>query len=183
MQRFPGKLLSSLAVLALFSACASEPTEELEAAETALAAAKQAEADVYVADGFGDASSKLESARREIAGGNYEAARTLLTEAKAGFEAAAAGVDAAKAALLEQATAAQTVATEVLAEAEEALGRAPRGKGSLADLQALQSDLDEARAAFAAAEADLTEGAAADALSGFQEASSKARAVIAAVPS
>jgi nucleoid-associated protein YgaU len=69
------------AVLFLVSGCAEPPTQELAAAESALATATDAEAPSLATDSFAAAEAKLMEAKELVEAGDYEEAKLMLEEA------------------------------------------------------------------------------------------------------
>lgn len=80
------KTLSMLLVLmacfslALLGGCAKPPTEEMAAAEKAVADAKQKEADLYVQDVFAKAEGVLKNAKELVANKKYKEAKAAAEE-------------------------------------------------------------------------------------------------------
>jgi hypothetical protein len=152
---------------ALLVSCAKAPEEDLTAAQTALTAAAEAGADMYVSDLYQAAQDSLAAAQVEIEAQNakgsfsrnYGRAAALLASAQQTAAEAQAQVETKKE---EMRVANESLIAEVeqaLAKTTELLTKAPRGKDGAAALAMIQQDaaaaaqtLDEARAAHAAGE-------------------------------
>ncbi|MFB3903454.1 MAG: hypothetical protein ACE15E_08375 [Acidobacteriota bacterium] len=173
-----------VAVLSL-TGCASKPDQEIAAAQQALEAARTAEADLYSAEAYQAASDVLKAAEAEIAvqdqkssfSRNYDKAKELLAQAKTQADTAASTAGANKEQVKTEAQTAQTEAQAALDAAKEALAKAPKGKGTKADLDALQGDLTAAEASFNEAKTSLDNGNFMDARNQFRAVKEKADAV------
>lgn len=159
-------LLSLVALFAVLfvTGCAKPPQQEIEAAQTALAAAEQAEANLYVADLFTAAQDSFAAAQAAIEAENgkssfsrsYDRAAALLAfasqtaaEAQAQVETKKEEVRVANETLIAEAEAA-------IAAAQQAIAQAPRGKDGAVALVSIQEDnataattLEEAKLAHA----------------------------------
>ena len=155
-------ILVILAIGALVG-CDQPPKEDVASADQAMNAARAAEASAYAPDAWNAAEShhqqlqaELDSQQKAFAfSRSYDKARTLAKETmeladKAAVEAATGKEQARQAAAdaIEQ-------AKQLKQEVEQLLAKAPRGKGTKAELAMLQSDagsteasLDEAQAAY-----------------------------------
>ena len=150
MKKF-AKLVTLTAVLALaaglFAGCAKAPTEELAAAKAAIEAAAAEGATKYAAAELQGINDTLASAEAEIKVQedkffkNYDKAKEILAKAKADAEALKAQVPALKQAAKDAAIAAQNAAVTAVADAEKLLAKAPKGKGSRADIEMYKNDL------------------------------------------
>lgn len=104
------------AALLLFSGCAQPPTEELEAAQSALAGAREAGASTLASESFAAAQAKLTEAESLVDDGEYDEAKLLLEEAaRLAAEAQQEAADAQRAAE-EAAKAAEEARVRALAE-------------------------------------------------------------------
>jgi len=142
-------LALGLALPLLAIGCASEPTGEIDAANAALEAARQAEAEAYAPDAMQVAENVHTAMETELAqqkerfamSRSYDKTRELAGETRRASEDAA---DAARAGKLKARENATNLLAEVrtsLDEVKTMLDSAPRGKGSAADLAALKGDL------------------------------------------
>jgi hypothetical protein len=168
---------AALGVALLTFACASEPKEAVNAAKAALEAARSAGAADYAPEAFAaaetamanlDAELKVQSEKfaltrsyakaTELAAAVSKAAETATTEAAAGKEKMKAEVTT----LVEEVKTALTTTKEMLA-------KAPKGKGSAADIEAMKSDV-------AGIESSLPDIDAAISAGKFKDAKAKAEA-------
>lgn len=166
-------------------ACASEPTEEMTAAQAAYDQAVQAEAETYAPDQFAQAKQLLEEAKAAVEAEkerfalvrDFDAAKEKLAQAKADLEAAASAAQQAKEQVRQEAEEGLAAAEQALQEARDLLAKAPRGKGSQADLEAMQADLTAAEEALASARQALEAGKYMDARAQVNGAREKIDAV------
>ncbi len=171
-------VLSVLAGVALFTAaCAKEPTEALTAAKTALEAAKTAEASDYAPEALAAAETAQAALEAELkAQGekfaltrSYTKAAELATAATAAAESAATAAAAGKEAMKVEATALVAGVRAAVETTKQVLAKAPKGKGSAADLEAMNADV-------AAVETSLPDMDAALAAGKYKDAKAKADA-------
>jgi hypothetical protein len=175
-------VVMSLLVLAIGVAtgCAKVPTEEIAAADQAMQAATAAEAEVYAPASWSTAQDTRAQLDAEVKAQeesfalsrSYEHARTLAADTKAAAEQAAADAEAMKekvrvevAGLIEQ-------AKTSLQETRTLLSNAPQGKGTAADLAALEADARSTEDYLAEADREYQAG-------NYMEARAKAEAALA----
>lgn len=145
--------------------CQAPPQEDLTAAQTALATADEAEADLYVADLYVAAQDSFAAAQAEIETQNgasqfsrdYARAQSLLQFVATTATQAQAEVETRKAAMIAETDTLILQAEEAVAQAQALMAQAPTGKdGALAlvaigeDAGTAASTLEEAKAAQAA---------------------------------
>ena len=123
------------------AASSSGPVQEIRAT------ASEQEIDLWVL--FTDEDQKAEEEINAQGGRfaltrNYDKAKELLAKAKADAEKAKADTGAAKEKAKGEAQAAQKEAQAALSEAKAMLAKAPKGKGTKADIEAMQGDLKTA---------------------------------------
>lgn len=161
----------------VLAGCAKPPQVEIDAAKAALETAKAAGAGDYASASLNAADDLLNQLNAELKAQedkfalfrNYDKAKELSASAKAAFEKAAADAEAAKEAVRAETVSLLESAKTSLTEVTDMIAKAPRGKGSAADLTMLKADVDAAGATFAEIEAALAEGR-------FLDAQAKARA-------
>ena len=144
-----GLLVLGLALLLLASACAREPTAEIEAADTAFKNAQKAEAGVYAPEAMQaarDAHAELETelaAQKESFAmrRSYDRARELAAETESASREAVAAASAGKVQAREDAVNMLAELRTSLDEVKTMVDNAPRGKGSAADIAMLKGDL------------------------------------------
>ncbi|OGD24944.1 MAG: hypothetical protein A2Y56_14745 [Candidatus Aminicenantes bacterium RBG_13_63_10] len=142
------KLMALAAAVALvFSACGSKPTQIIDEAKAQIEALAKDAADKYAPEEFKKLNDNLTAALDEVKGQEgklfkkFGKSVEILNQVKADAEALKAAlpgkIEAAKTAALDL----QTAAGTAIKEAEELLKKAPRGKGSKADIEAFKADL------------------------------------------
>jgi len=170
-----------LAVLGLL-ACAKPPQADIDAAKAALDAAKAAEADIYAPDALRAGEDALNAIQTEVDAQaakfalfrSYEKTKELVAAAKAAAEKTTTEANAMKETVKNEATALLTDAATELTAAQELLAKAPKGKGSKADIEALKGDLDAIQPMIDGAQASFDAGKYMDAKNGAQAAKDKA---------
>lgn len=140
-------VLASLALVASLTACAKAPTEEINATKAAVDAAVAEGAQQYTPEDYKMVSDGLAAANAEIKVQeekffkNFDKAKQMLAKTKADAEALKGKVAQRKEELKQAAIATLAQATASLTEAKDLLAKAPKGKGSKADIEAMQTDL------------------------------------------
>ena len=140
-------LLASLLAATLLSACAEAPNTELASAQSAVDAVVSDGAETYTPDQLKAINSKLEEARAElkVQDGNffkdYDKAKLALAQVKADSDTLKVKIAQRKEELKVAANTALAEAVTALAEAKAMIEVAPQGKGSLADIEAMKSDI------------------------------------------
>jgi len=137
-------------MLALVTGCAKAPQQELDAAKAAFETARQAEADVYLADEFKAAQDSLNAALTEIETQNskfaltrnYNKAKNLLLAATNLANDLNAKVAAKKEEVKAQAEQLVVDLQTALTEAKALLKKAPKGKEGKEVLEAIQSEIN-----------------------------------------
>jgi len=145
-------------------ACAEKPIQGSDAALQALQAAKQAGGMEYAPEALRVAEDEYQKAQEEIGlqentfllTRNYDAANALLAKVVADAEKAKTEAIANKQQAKTEAEAAMDLAKISLEEAKIQLTRAPTGKGTQADLQALRGDLQAAETTLAEIDGIMT---------------------------
>ena len=163
--RFNVKFLVIILGLALTVAgCGAPPKADMDAAKAALDSATAAGAGEYAGASLTaaqDAQTALD-AELKAQGGNwfksYTKAKELAAAVKTAGEKAAADAATGKDTARNEATAAIGEAKTLLTEAQALLAKAPKGKGSAADIEAMKTDLATAATAITEAEGALSGG-------------------------
>jgi hypothetical protein len=169
------KKICLLAVIAgiavLSSACAKEPTEAVNSARAALEAATTAGAADYAPDALAaaqtaaaalDAELKAQGEKLSLTR-SYAKATELATAAKAAADQAAAAAVSGKEQMKAEATALVAGVRASIETTKAVLAKAPKGKGSAADLEAMQADVTGVETALADMDAALANGSYKDA--------------------
>jgi len=145
-----------IGMLAAFAGCAKAPEETVAAVQSGIESARSAGAETYASDEFAKVNATFQQAQAEIEVQNgkfalfrsYKNAEALLaqaqTEAQQAQEAAVAGKERAR----NEATAAIDNARAALQAATDFLAQAPRGKGTRAELDAMQQELTTLQASL-----------------------------------
>jgi hypothetical protein len=155
MKYFTKFLVLGIFAISLFTSCAKQPTEQIEAVKAAIASVQAEGADVYAPEELKKLNDSMQAAMDEIStqskkffkkfGPAKEMLAGILTEA----EAVKAGIPAKKEAAKNAAVLAQTEAKALLDEAKALLDKAPKGKGTKADIEAMKADLAGLDTSFA----------------------------------
>jgi hypothetical protein len=167
--------------------CGTPPTADIDAAKTAITNAGTAGAADYAAPSLKaaeDAQAALDAELKAQDGKtfkSYDKAKELAIAAKAAGEKAAADAAAGKEKAKADATQAITDAKAAVTEAEGLLMKAPKGKGSAADLAAMKTDLTTAATTITEAETALADGKFLDAKAKAESAKNAAATVKTAV--
>jgi len=154
-------LVLGVFVVSLFSSCAKQPTQEINDAKAAVEAATKEGADVYAADELKKLNADLTAALDEVATQDkkffkkFTTAKEMLAKVKADAEALKATIPAKKEAAKNAALTAQQEARASLDEAKALLEKAPRGKGTKADIEAFTADLKGLEDSFAEIQAAI----------------------------
>jgi hypothetical protein len=141
--------------------CGTPPTADVDAAKASIANASTAGAADYAAESLKaaeDAQAALDAELKAQEGKwvkSYDKAKELAAAAKAAGEKAAADTTAGKEKAKADATQAIADAKAALTEARGLLDKAPKGKGSAADIAAMKTDLTNAATTIAEAETAL----------------------------
>lgn len=136
-----------LATAMLFAACAKQPTEDISAAKTAVDAVIAEGGEKYAPEDVKKINDTLTAAMDEIKVQddkmmkNYAKAKELLAQAKADAESLKVNLPMKKEESKNNAMASQEAAKTALADAKAMLAKAPKGKGSRADIEAMRADL------------------------------------------
>ncbi len=139
----------SVMLLMLVIGCAKPPQTEMDAAQAALTAAKDAEADRYLPAEFNAAQDSLNAAMAEVESQkskfaltrNYDRAKQLLDSAVKAATAAQNNVAAKKEEVKLEAEKLIADAETALVDAKALLKKAPKGKEGREALELIQSEL------------------------------------------
>lgn len=150
-------VLVILAVILAVAACAKPPTEEIDAANSALTRAEaDADARQYAPESIARARSLVERMQAEVEAKRYDSAKSLAIEAKTAAEKAITDGAAAKRRAEADASSAISNAKNLLNEVEQALRAAGNVRGISLDIPAAGRDISSAAQAISSAEADFT---------------------------
>jgi hypothetical protein len=179
-------LFAVMGLSLLLSGCASAPTEEITATTDALKAIETPDVNTYAPDSLKAAQDELNKALAEVKvqddkfalTRDYKQAVALLKSTKELVEKAKNDAQANKAQAKADAEAAIAALPPVMEEATAMLAKAPRGKDTKADLEAMQNDLKLAEEAAAEANNAMFTEQYKDALAKANTAKEKAAAII-----
>jgi hypothetical protein len=157
--------------------CAKPPEADISSAKSSIEAARAADAADYASDSLkaaedaqGQLDTELKAQEQKFAMfRSYKKASELAADAKMKGDKAAEDAKAAKQKAKDDASALMTEAKTAVEEAKGMLDKAPKGKGTQADLEQMKTDLSTA-------EASLTEADTAFNAERYLEAKSKADA-------
>ncbi len=179
--------LSLILGLSLFIAgCGSAPTAEINAAKTAVASDQTDDVRTYAPDSLKAAEDELNKALAEVQtqdgkfalSRDYKQASTMLKSAQSLAEKAKNDAQAAKAKAKSDAEATIAALPQTIDEAKKALAKAPKGKDTKADLEAMQNDLKVAEESLAEANTAMAQAKYAEALAKADSAKTKATEII-----
>jgi hypothetical protein len=147
MKHFTKFLVLGIFAVSLFTSCAKQPTEQIEAVKAAIAAVQAEGGSVYAPEELKKLNDSMQAAMDEISTQSkkffkkYGPAKEMLAAVQTEAEAVKAGIPAKKEAAKNAAIQAQTEAKAALDEAKALLDKAPKGKGTKADIEAMKADL------------------------------------------
>jgi len=170
-------MVSALVLVMVMVGCQKPPQQAIDVAKAAVDAARAAEAMDYAPDSLKAAEDAIAAldAELKVQEGKFALFRSYkktqeLTDAlKAAGEKATADAQAKKEQVKQEAQTLITDATTALTEAKALLEKAPKGKGTQADLEAMKGDL-------AGVESSITEAQNAFNADKYLDAKSKAEA-------
>jgi archaellum component FlaC len=140
-------MVLGILVMAVLTSCAKQPAQEINDAKAAVEAAAKEGAGVYAAEDFKKLNDDLTAAMDEVNTQSkkffksFGTAKQMLANVKTEAEALAATIPAKKEAAKAAALTAQQEAQAAIDEAKALLGKAPKGKGTKADIEAMNADL------------------------------------------
>lgn len=178
-------LFAVMGLSLLLSGCASAPTEEITATTDALKAIETPDVNTYAPDSLKAAQDELNKALAEVKvqdekfalTRDYKQAVAFLKSTKELVEKAKNDAQANKAQAKADAEAAIAALPPIMEEATAMLAKAPRGKDTKADLEAMQNDLKLAEEAAAEANNAMFTEQYKDALAKANTAKEKAMAI------
>jgi len=133
-------------VMAFLAGCGKQPVEEINASKSAVDNVV-AEAGKYAPEEAKKLNDDLAAAMNEVKAQdtktfkNYSKAKEMLAKAKSDAETLKSGLTVKKEQAKENALAAQNTAKAAIDEINGLLAKAPKGKGTAADIEALKGDV------------------------------------------
>jgi len=172
--------------LLVFVSCAKPPEQEIQKANGSIEAARASEAEEYVPDAFQVAMDTLNAAnaaKTEADGKfalfrSYGKAKEMFIRAEALANEAATQAAAEKERVRAEVEGILTQAKAVLDSADAALKKAPKGKGSKADIELIKNDFAAAQASFDEGQNDFNAGQYKSAKAKVEASMQRAQAVI-----
>jgi hypothetical protein len=140
-------LALSMVTIFLLVGCAKLPTEEINAAKASVDAVVAEGAQKFAAEDAKKLNDSMQAAQDEIkvqdgkTFKDYAKTKELLAKVKTDAETLKAGLAVKKEEAKKNAAVAQEAAKASVVEAKALLAKAPKGKGSKADIEALKADL------------------------------------------
>ncbi|MFZ1947425.1 MAG: hypothetical protein WAW06_07740 [bacterium] len=188
MLRKAGVVVAVFALLTVVG-CSKPPEQEISTANQALDAARMAEAQDYALDAYRVAQDTLNAAmalKKEADGKfvlfrSYGKSKDMFIRAQSLANEAATKAAQEKERVRVEVTDMMTQAKALLDSANEALKKAPRGKGSKADIELIKTDLAAAQGQFDEANADFANGKYKAAKAKLEAMMQKANMVIAEI--
>ncbi|OGC96692.1 MAG: hypothetical protein A2W25_03355 [candidate division Zixibacteria bacterium RBG_16_53_22] len=179
-------IFAALTLLAIMIGCSKAPEAEMQNANAAMEAAKMAEAETYAGELFNAAQDTLNSAMaakqeqdsKFALFRSYGKAKEGFVAAEQMFNNAATEAAAEKERVRVQVEQMMVEVKAVVDSAVMALQKAPRGKGSKADIELIKTDLAAVQAQLVEAEADFATGKFMAVKSKLEAVAQKARAII-----
>jgi hypothetical protein len=165
--------LSMMLIVFAFIGCDDVPQQEIDDANAALDAAKNAEADKYVPDKYNAAKQSLDRAMAVVQEeesamfSDFDEARNLLATAKTAADEATAAVPAKKEEVKNAVEAALAAIPDEVKTTEKMWRSAPRGKGTREALAMMKEEIENTAARQSQVQAALDGG---DYLGAQQEA-------------
>ena len=149
MKRLLKYFTYGLLVMFILVGCAKQPSEDINAAQKAVEDLKATGAEKYIPEDTKKVDDSLAAALNEIKAQdgkfalsrNYDKAKQMLAQVKADAEKVKVDIAAKKEEAKKNALAGQQAARASVKEAKALLAKAPMGKGSRADIEALKGDI------------------------------------------
>lgn len=148
-------------VVFLFTSCAKQPTQQIDEAKAAIDAVVKAGGDIYAKDELKKLNDDYNAAMDEVNAQakklfkKYGKAKEMLAKVKADAESVAQLIPARKEEAKNNALTALNEAKAAFETAKALLDKAPKGKGTKADIEAMKSDLAGLEAQLAEVQASI----------------------------
>jgi hypothetical protein len=175
----------ALMLLVALVGCSKAPEAEMTAAKTAMDAAKAAEAEAYAPDAYRVANDTLNAANaakteqdsKFALFRSYGKAKELYIRAQALASKAETDAAAQKEQVKQEVMGLMAQAKAAIDTATMAVNKAPRGKGTKAEIELIKTDLDALTPLNTQAESDYNNGKYLTAKTGFEQVIQKAKAI------
>jgi len=191
MKKVIGVLLPVFGLIVILSGCSSAPKEEITATTDALKSIETADVNTYAPESLKAAQDEMNQALAEVKmqeekfalSRDYKQSVAMLKSTKELVEKAQSEAQANKAKAKADAETAIAELPLLLQEASELLAKAPKGKDTKADIEAMQNDLKLAEESAAEANTAMTADKYIDALAKANTAKEKTSIIIEQVKS
>ena len=191
MKKTFGVMLFIIGLTVCLAGCKSAPTEEINATTDALKSIETADVNTYAPESLKAAQDEMNKALAEVKTQDekfaltrdYKPSVALLKSTKELVEKAQSEAEANKAKAKADAETAISELPSMLQEATDLLAKAPKGKDTKADLEAMQTDLKLAEESAAEANNAMTAEKYVDALAKANTAKEKTASIIEQVKS
>ena len=182
-------VIMMICLAVLLASCASVPQADIDAAKAAVQAAKDAQADKYAAAALQSADDLINQINTEVETQNakfalfrnYDKVKELINQAKAAGEKAKADAIAGKEAAKKDAEASLAAAQAAIVAAKEILPKAPKGKDTKAEIEAMTADVAGLDTAVTDVQAQISKEEFLDAAAKAKSIKEKADGVVAQV--
>jgi hypothetical protein len=148
MKNIAKGLVFALVITFAFVSCAKQPVAQMDAAKAAVQAVADAKGTIYAKEELNKLNSDLQAALDEVTAQSkkffkkYGPAKEMLAKVVADADAVKAMIPGRIEAAKNEAQAALDAAKAAWDEAVALLAKAPKGKGTKADIEAMKADLD-----------------------------------------
>ncbi len=191
MKKIIGMLLPVFGLIILLSGCSSAPTEEITATTDVLKSIETADVNTYAPESLKAAQDEMNKALAEVKTQDekfvltrdYKQSVAMLKSTRELVDKAKSEAEANKAKAKTDAETAISELPSMLQEATDLLAKAPKGKDTKADLEAMQNDLKLAEESAAEANNSMTAEKYVDALAKANTAKEKTASIIEQVKS
>jgi hypothetical protein len=162
--------LAAISMVVLMSSCGKVPQEQIDATNAAIAAAKTAEADVYVPAEFAAVQDSMKAIMADVEAQKsklfkkFGPAKVKLDATLALAQKVATDAGTKKEEVMKEAEATLTAIKDVIAENATLMKKAPRGKEGAAVLEQMKTDMASVETSVTDAQASYDKGAYMDAL-------------------
>lgn len=155
MKRLLLSLTVALTMLVVLTSCAKQPSQEINDAKAAIDAVIAEGGEKYANEEVKQMNDELTAAMDEVKVQdgkffkNYDKAKEMLAKVKGSADTLKAEIPARKEKAKADATAALEAANIAVSDAKAMLAKAPKGKGSQADIEAMRADIAGLEASLA----------------------------------
>lgn len=155
MKRLLLSLTVALTMLVVLTSCAKQPSQEINDAKAAIDAVIAEGGEKYANEEVKQMNDELTAAMDEVKVQdgkffkNYDKAKEMLAKVKGSADTLKAEIPARKEKAKADATAALEAANTAVSDAKAMLAKAPKGKGSQADIEAMRADIAGLEASLA----------------------------------